>query len=465
MQRTQTNTWDESKILRYKKETGQALLCDEQTLVSYCHDFGRLIQSSPSAVCIPNHIDSVTSLILFANQHHLSLAIRGNGLSQGGQSLPMPGGLTLSMQHFSQILDTEQDSIWVEANCSWAQVLDVSLKQSKAPFVLPYNCNLSVGGVLSAGGVGAGSFKRGTINAYVGALEVIDGTGTTQIVDKTSPLFHACLSGQGRCAVITKAKINLRPVKSKVSTFFLVYTSQEQWFTDLEAVKSKVDYVEMFCSPAVQGTQLKGDRRVPLAQWLYGMHLSVEHDGIAPKLHDISVDLKPWNVLHSQEESVTSYFLRHNSRFEMMKMLGQWDLLHPWYECYVPTTVLKKHLAQLLANFPIHYANFVHVVPIAKQKAALLMFPEEDSICSLMILNPGVPDVLKDSCLQVIAELDEFLIAQGGKRYLSGYMGEGLSESYWANHFSDQYGLWVGAKKEFDPNGVFSSVLHPSIYS
>ena len=462
MQQIQSSPWNTSKLKQFEKETRQALFRDEQTLASFSQDFSKLIQSPPSAVCKPQNLDDLTSLISFASQHQLALTIRGNGLSQGGQSLPIPGGLTLSMQNFSKTLDLEQDAIWVEANASWATLLDASLQQSKAPYVLPYNCNLSIGGVLSAGGVGAASFKYGAINAYVDALEVVDGSGTTQIVDKTSALFHACLSGQGRFGVITKAKIRLRQVKPQVKTFFLVYTNQTQWFDDLEDVRNKVDYMELFCSPSIQGTQLRASKRVPMAQWLYGMHLTVEFEGIAPELNDISCALKPWNILHSQEESIDSYFLRHNGRFDMMKLLGQWDLLHPWYECYVPTALLKEHLEQLLQGFPIHYANFVHVVPIAKQKADFLMFPESDSVCSLMILNPGVPEPLKDSCLQVIADLDAFLIGQGGKRYLSGYMGTDLPESYWANHFGDQYGLWVGLKQRFDPQDVFSSVLHGS---
>ncbi|MCK1890510.1 hypothetical protein MXE01_15660, partial [Legionella pneumophila] len=46
-----------------------------------------------------------------------------------------------------------------------------------------------------------------------------------------------------------------------------------------------------------------------------------------------------------------------------------WDLLHPWYECFVPTSFLTGVLSQLLEELPLHYASLVHVVPIAKQKA------------------------------------------------------------------------------------------------
>ncbi|MDP2365693.1 MAG: FAD-binding oxidoreductase, partial [Ignavibacteria bacterium] len=377
-----------------------------------------------------------------------------------GQSLSIPGGLTLSMRHFIKPLDIEGDTIWVEANTSWADLLAVSLKQQKAPFVLPYNCNLSVGGVISAGGVGSSSFKYGAINGHVTALEVIDGLGVKQIVNKNSPIFHACLSGQGRFAVITKVGVELRRVKSQVKTFCLVYASQEQWFEDIYKIKDKVDYMELFCSPSIQGAKLKDGKRVPMAQWLYGLHLSVEYEKKAPGLNDLVADLKPWQVINTQEETITSYYLRHNSRFDIMKMLGQWDLLHPWYECFVATKVLKEHLTELLQQLPLHYASLVHVVPMAKQKAGFLMLPEVEPVCSFMILNPGVPDILRDSCLQAIQNLDACFLRQGGKRYLSGFLGQNLPPDYWRNHFGDQFSSWVDLKKQYDPAGIFSSMLH-----
>ncbi len=48
--------WSMSQIKQCEKESGQAMLSDEHTLVSYAQDFGKLNQASPSAVCIPSSI-------------------------------------------------------------------------------------------------------------------------------------------------------------------------------------------------------------------------------------------------------------------------------------------------------------------------------------------------------------------------------------------------------------------------
>lgn len=454
------NQWNTAKIEQLKIETGQALISDESTLVSFSQDFGKLVTSHPQAVFIPQSIPALQSVIRFAQQEKLPVTIRGNGLSQGGQSLAILGGITVSMQHFNKSLELNNDLIWVEANVSWASLLEKTLTYSKAPYVLPYNCNLCVGGVLSAGGIGSSSFKEGTVTAHVHALEVIDGEGELRIVDKNSDLFHACLSGQGRFAVITKACIQLKKVKKQVKTFCLLYDNQEQWWKDIGTIKNKVDYMELTCSPTIQAFELKKGMRQPKPLWLYAAHLSIEYDDEIPDLQDIG-KVKPWKLMSTLDESIHSFLLRHNSRFDMMKRLGQWDLYHPWYECFIPTKVLENYLAEILQNLPLNFASLVHIVPIVKKKNGFLMFPKEDSVCEFMILNPGITEPLKENCLEAIKMLDHYFIPQGGKRYLSGFMGNNLADSYWKAHFEEHYTEWMALKKQYDPQGIFSSMLYP----
>ncbi|KTD36839.1 cytokinin oxidase [Legionella nautarum] len=455
----QQTPWSMQQIKQCEKETGQAMLSDEHTLVFYAQDFGKLLQSSPAAVCIPPSVEKVQAVIHYANQHKLPVTIRGNGLSQSGQALSSKG-LTLHLEQLTGVLDKETDAIWVEANSSWADLLEVTLKSSQIPYVLPYNCNLSIAGVLSAGGVGASSFKYGSITANVKALEVVLANGEVRMVDENSRLFQACLSGQGQFAVITKACIKLRPCQKQVRTFFLTYLDKEQWLHDLADLRSKADYIEAFCSPSIQGAKLVAQRRVPFAQWLFAIHVSLEYEKDPPEFTSFSNNLKPWQLLHKQDESIHSYLHRHDPRFEIMKLTGQWDLSHPWYECFIPANILANTLDELLADLPLHYATVVQIVPLAnQQQTGFLMLPKTKDIFALMILNPGVSSVLLPSCLQAIEALDARFLKQGGKRYLSGYLGRDLPKSYWDNHFGSLNKEWISLKKEFDKDHIFNSLL------
>lgn len=453
----QLTHWNTRKIAQYNQENEQALRFDEATLVAFSEDFGKLKKHKPAAVCIPENIPAIQNLLAFASQHALAVTIRGKGLSQNGQSLPASGGITLSMQEFNRVLNIEEDCIWVEANATWSSILAKTLPENKAPKVLPYNCNLSVAGVFSAGGVGASSFKYGPAAANVAALEVIDGKGQVHQVNTDSDLFHACLGGQGRFGVISKAAIKLRPVKNKVKTFCLVYDNDQSWLTDAKKMQNTVDFMELFCSPSLQGTKVIDKARKPLVQWLYAMHLTQEFQDKAPELPE---GIHPWKQLHVQEEGIEPFLLRHNGRFESMKQTGLWDLIHPWYECFIPTDLLRENLATILDQLPLHYASLVHIVPVAKKQAGFFQFPEGEDISAFMILNPGVGEALKASCLEAIQYLDNFFLPRGGKRYLSGYLGDSLNAEYWRTHFGEAYPDWQGLKKKYDPAGIFSSQVY-----
>jgi hypothetical protein len=452
------NQWNTYHIKQCKKKFGQALLNDEHSLVLFSEDFGKLIQAAPVAAFEPTTIDEAQLLIQYAHEHQLPLTLRGNGMSQSGQSLPVPGGLTLTMRHFTRASPPDSHSIWVEANASWSTLLDNTLPRFLVPYVMPNNCNLSVAGVISAGGVGASSFKYGSVTAHIRALEVVQANGELLQVDQQSPLMHACLGGQGRFGLITKACIALRTCRKSVRTFFLTYADKESWLNDLSLCKIKSDYIESFCTPAIQGTKLSEQGRLPFAQWLYALHVSIEYDSNPPDINELG--LRPWRVLHLQDESIHSYLHRHDSRFNAMKITGQWELQHPWYECFIQGKQLND-LEELLATLPIHYASIVHVAAIAPiTPTGFLQLPKNQDIFALMILNPGLARALTPSCLETIRKLDATFLAAGGKRYLSGYVGESLEQEFWRNHFDDRYDDWIKFKKLYDPQNIFCSTLH-----
>lgn len=461
MQQTQ---WNSSQIKQCKKEFGQAMLSDEHSLFSFGEDFGKLLRASPHAVFQPKDLDALQAILRYAHHQELPIVIRGRGLSQSGQSLPVEGGVTLHLEHFNRVLDQEDDAIWVEGNATFSDLLAVSLKNNQVPYVVPYNCNLSIGGVLSAGGVGAASFQYGTVISHIKALEVITADGEKHKLTPDDELFKACLGGQGQFGVISKACIALRPCKKNVRTFFLSYHDENQWRDDLYKVRRLADGLESFCTPAIQGAKLTGQGRFPFAEWLYAMHVMIEYDEIPPDVSRIHELLNPWKVLHQQDEPIDSYLHRHDSRFAAMKMTGQWELQHPWYECFIPAKALFPQLKQVVASLPVHYANILQVIPLASSlRDTLLALPDSEDICAVMILNPGIADVLLPSCLAAMQALDERFLKAGGKRYLSGFLGEEISSDYWRHHYNGQFEHWRQLKHDYDPKRIFQSHLFKSL--
>lgn len=437
------------------------MLSDEHSLVLFSDDFGHLMQSKPSVVCVPQTDIILQKVIRYAHENNLPVTIRGNGMSQSGQSLSAPGGLVIHMAKLNSIGFQDDKSIWVDANTTWASLIDSSLTRKKIPLVIPYNCELSVAGVISAGGVGASSFRYGSVTAHVLELEVITADSERQFVDANSPLFHACLGGQGRFGVISKARIQLRPCGKNVRTFFMTYLDKELCLHDLKEFKCHADYIEFFCSPSIQGAKLSPKGRLPFAQWLYALHVSVEYEETAPELCDVNADADPWKIHHIQDETMHSYLHRHDTRFNSMKFTGQWELQHLWYECFVSAELLMPTLDDLLASLPLHYATVVQIVPIQNVKArGFFMLPDSEEIFAVMILNPGLPKSLIPSCMEAIKGLDARFLTKGGKRYLSGYLGDNLTTDYWKTHFNSHYEDWINLKQRYDPQSMFGSLLH-----
>lgn len=458
----QPTPWSSSQIKQCEQQAGEAMLSDEHSLFFYSEDFGKLQSIKPAAVIQPTSLAALQSILRYANHQSLPAVIRGKGLSQGGQALPVSGGITIQLDHFNRVSFVEDNLVWAEANASWADVLSRTLEQQLAPYIVPYNTQLSVGGVISAGGVGAASFKYGSVVRHVEALEVVTADGAVQLVDKSSELFHACLAGQGRFGVITRACIQLRPCKKQVRTFMLLYLDKDQWLQDIQAATTLADSIEAFCSPAMMGARLTDTGRLPFAEWLYVLHVTLEYEDQPPEFDQLSAELSPWKLLHCQDEPIASYYYRHDPRFKAMKLMGQWELPHPWYECFVPKTVLTDSLEGILSALPLYYANVLQVSPIdVSAGAGFFKMPDEVPFFGVMILTPGVISALLPSCLATIDALDKRFLKAGGKRYLSGYLGQGLPNEYWEKHYGADYERWMRLKQEYDPNRVFQSSLYP----
>jgi UDP-N-acetylenolpyruvoylglucosamine reductase len=452
--------WSESQLKECQQLAKMDFVTDDEKLKYYNQDFGHLLQSNVAAVVIPDNIEQLKIIICFANRNSLPITIRSLGLSQSGQSIGSQEGLVIDMQNFNAVTDVEDDCLLAEANAKWREVIDKSLAASMLPLVYPYNINLSIGGVLSAGGVGASSFLHGSIVSHVLAMEVMLFDGSIRMLKPGDELFNLVLSGQGQFGIIINAKLKLRKAKSKVRSYYLLYDCHKTWLRDQFSLTSKWDYCESFCSPCIQGARLTPAGRKPFAQWFYSIHLSLEY---ADTLDDEQLlhGLQYTKLLGHDDDEIGNYAARHDSRFDVMKALGQWELHHPWYECFVAKDFLEDCLPEILQTITLAFGTVCHVAPLANNKAKYFMLPEEEHVASFLILAPGVHPAMTQACLASHDYLNELFLQSGGKRYLSGYLGQNIGKEFWAKHYGSYYQERELLKQKYDPNGIFCSLLHP----
>jgi cytokinin dehydrogenase len=427
-------------------------------------DFGHLRSGSAWAVVRPRTIDAVARVVEAARRDGFRLTSRGLGLSQSGQSIPRDG---VSLQT-SALADIAVDPDARLGRCgpgaTWRQLLAATAPHGLAPRVMPFNLDLSIGGTLSAGGLGSTSHHHGFAVSAVRAIEAVSGTAehVVSTPTTTSTAYDAMLGGVGRFGVLCSATIELRRMLPFTRTYCLLYDSIEPMLDDERALMSRpwCTHLEGFASAAIQGLRRAPDgRRAPFARWFFGMHLSVEHDGAPSADAEYLAGLGFRELLNVEEDRSESFAARYDVRFAMMRATGAWDQIHPWVEGTLPGDAAPRLLAALVPTLPLLLGDGHRIMPIADvPRPALLMLAEPAPAFGLAVLPAGVPRAFEAPVVAAAAGLHRKIVESGGKRYLSGWLFD-PDDAFWRSHYGGRYDAWRDAKTQLDPDGVFESSL------
>ncbi len=319
---------DSDPTLAELSTIGIPFTSDANTRAQAAQDFGHLIEGHATCVTKPTNAGQVVTLLRHANAHGLTVTPRGGGNSQSGQSVPQDGlSLDLTALDFVDTVDADAALVRVGAGATWRKVLGLTLKHGLVPRVMPLNLDLTVGGTLSAGGIGSTSHLEGAAAWHVAELEVVTGVGELVIAgpEREPELYGAVLGGVGRVAVMTAARLKLRPTASHVRTYFLAYDDLDALLDDQRSLSLRraVAHMEGFCAATVMGLR-KGpnQRRAPLALWSYGLHVSIEHDEHEPSSEGVLDGLHFSRRLHVEDDLVADFAARYDVRFEAMRVTG-----------------------------------------------------------------------------------------------------------------------------------------------
>jgi cytokinin dehydrogenase len=439
---------------------------DPVVLQSAQRDFGQIAQGHTQTILQPKDMQELAAILKSANQAGLSVTPRGRGRSQSGQAIS-PSGVTLDTSCFDSILysDRQSDEITCGAGVTWRQIMASCQIQGQLPFVMPLNLDLSLGGTLSAGGFGANSHRYGPAIAHVKALEVVTGAGDLTICSaQLQPeVFHAMLGGLGRCGVIGSATLALRPFKPNIRTYYLLYEDLEPWLADQQrlAQMSQVDYLEGFCSASIQGLHKTEQGRRPFFHWQYGLHIGTEFNpDETPQDSLILEGLQYRRLLLTEDDATVEYAARYDARFRAMRQSGAWEQAHPWFECMLPFDAAQTFISDTLKLLPPYFGDGHRVIMLADTDSSdQFMRPAAPAII-FAILPTGISEAQLPEALETLVTLNERLIQCGGKRYLSGWLGQ-PTKQFWQTHFGDRYEQWRTIKQTLDPNLILRSVLFP----
>jgi cytokinin dehydrogenase len=326
------------------------------------------------------------------------------------------------------------------------------------------NLDMTVGGLLSAEGLGPASHRSGSVASNVLRVDVVTGSGEIRSCTPTQDreLFGATLGGLGQCGVVTKALLAVTPAPERMRVVSMLYDDPSTWIEDQRSASLadlQVD-IEGFCWAGARSLRCGPAAAGPTIHWTYSLQLAAPTGQAAP-FGNLLSSLRASKKLDEYEIDYASYVARYEPRFQGMVASGAWSAPHPWFEGVVPVDAASEVLEQALRLLPPELGDghrFLLIdtrgspsplADVGGGRAALIgVFPVAFSPSSL------------PSALGCVDKLTELVLGAGGRRYLSGWLGS-EPRSYLRAHYGARYEDWMSVRRRSDPSSVLRSTLFP----
>lgn len=423
---------------------------DDSSRDQAADDFGHLVHHRPLAVLEPGSVDDIAAMVGYCRDRRVPVAARGQGHATNGQA-QADRGLVIDMTPLSGI-EIGPGQARVQGGAVWSALLHAALPHGLTPPVLTDYLELSVGGTLSAGGVGGATHQHGAQVDNVIELDVVTGTGDLVTCSPTSraDLFHAVLAGLGQCAIITRATVRLLPAPATVRHYQLSYPSLAALTADQRTVvrDGRFDYVEGQVQAPQDGSP----------GWLFVLEaVSFAGRDDARLLGDLSYtrgteeidDLPYFDFLNRLAPSV-----------EFLKSIGEWDRPHPWLNVFLPdsaTDALAGDVIGGLKPADIGLSGVILLYPVRRRllRTPLLRVPDEEIVFLFTLLKTASPGA-EDPAAMVAANraLYERVQAAGGTQYPVGTIP--TTHDDWLRHFGPEWPRLAAAKRSYDPAGILA---------
>jgi len=211
-------------VIYNNNEALEAYSRDEIAEKSYAH--------MPDAVIKPSTAKEISRIIKLANKYNIPVTPRGAGSGLSGGAVPIHGGIVISVEKMSKILEIDKDNLMavVEPGVVTNEINNVI--EDDGLFYAGYPMSVEtcyIGGNVAENAGGGRAVKYGVTSRYIHGLEVVTPTGEIihlggkRMKDVTGyDLIHLYVGSEGTLGIFTKIYIKLMPLpESKVDLLAL----------------------------------------------------------------------------------------------------------------------------------------------------------------------------------------------------------------------------------------------------
>ncbi|MGC6428640.1 MAG: FAD-binding oxidoreductase [Flavobacteriales bacterium] len=226
--------------------SAENILSIEKEMEDYSHDYTEDLSFFPELVLKPSTTEEVSKIITYCNQHKIPVTPCGARTGLSGGSLPVCGGIAMSMERFDTIIEIDERNLQATVEPGVINQVFRDAVEQKGLFYPPDPASKGssfLGGNLAENSGGPKALKYGVTKDYVLNLEVVLPTGeiiwTGANVLKNSTgynLTQLMVGSEGTLGVITKIVFRLIPLPKNDVTMLVPFKSTEKACEAVSAV-------------------------------------------------------------------------------------------------------------------------------------------------------------------------------------------------------------------------------------
>jgi glycolate oxidase len=269
---------------------------DEKSLADYGHDETENLVFLPEIVMLPKTTLEVSQILKIANENKIPITPRGGGSGLSGGSLPVHGGVLLSMEKFDKILHIDEENLQVTTEPGViTEVLQNTLKEKGLFYPVDPSSKgwCHIGGNVAHNSGGPRAVKYGVVKDYVLNLEIvlpsgdIIWTGANTLKNSTGyNLTQLMVGSEGTLAIVTKIVLKLLPHPTHSLVMLAPFFSSEEACKAVSAIfrfgviPSALEFMER---DAIDwAISYLGDVNISIEENIQA-HLLIEVDGNNPE--------------------------------------------------------------------------------------------------------------------------------------------------------------------------------------
>lgn len=203
---------------------------DEEANPTYHH--------APDVVVFPATTEEVAAIVRLANQYLVPVTPRGAGTGLAGGAIPVFGGIVLVMDRMNQIIEFNEDALYVTAQAGVRTQEIQQLAKRKGLLYAGDPCSsdsCQIGGNVVTNAGGNRAVKYGTTRDQLYCMEVVTPEGEIVTVGSrlakksTGYALEQLIAGsEGTLGIVTQVTLKLKPLPPQTMDMLAIFTNMEQ---------------------------------------------------------------------------------------------------------------------------------------------------------------------------------------------------------------------------------------------